>query len=125
MEGPSWEVSLDIGYEQAVERVMERLLSLGIPTVRAFDLPSACSPHPDGPCPHSGLAPCACRLVVLVVYGISASRVALVAHGCAERTSLSLISLSGPPPDPLLGEILSQMGEEPSPERPSQEEMDP
>lgn len=76
----------------AVETATQRLEQLGLRILRSFDLSTAaCVPQPGMPCPHHGIVPCDCQLVVLLIYGEDGPPVSLVAHGHDHQTWFSVV----------------------------------
>jgi hypothetical protein len=83
---------LALDCEVAAAFVTDRLELLGLQVQRSFDLrTAACVSHPEEACPHRGIAPCTCQLVVLLVYGPDGPPVSLVAHGYEQRTWFWLV----------------------------------
>lgn len=88
---------LDADCETAIAQVTFRLGCDGLQVVRSFDLSSACAPFTHDICPHTGQAPCDCRLAVLFVYGRERLPVSLVAHQCGGQTEFCLMAAEWPP----------------------------
>ena len=95
-------LNLQHGCEEAVAQVTQVLSSVGLRTVRSFDVDSACAPRPNTPCPHDGSMPCACQLIVLIVHGLGLAPIALVAHGHGGQTAFALVDAPEHPAEPKL-----------------------
>lgn len=88
---------LDADCETAVAQVTFHLSREDFHVVRSFDLFSACATVMEGVCPHSGMAPCACQLAVLLVYGRARLPVSLVLRQHGWQTELCLMGAEWPP----------------------------
>lgn len=95
--------------DAATARVTNQLTEANLLVVRTFDLQSACAPRGSEPCPHDGIAPCSCELVVLLVYGRAPHPVALVAHGHENQTWVSIVDTPDQPADPGLEASIQQV----------------
>ena len=74
----------------ALLEVCRRLERLGLSAEPLIDLPSACAPRLDRPCPHDGSLPCSCRLTALRIGSMVRTDFVLVAHRHGARTWLTI-----------------------------------
>jgi hypothetical protein len=86
----------------AISRVIHVLTSIGLETLRTFDLQAAQHINTFCPCPHHGTGPCDCQMIVLLVYQGSRHPVSLVGHGYNDRTWLYLVDTPQQRADPYL-----------------------
>lgn len=106
-EGPPFLI-LERSCDEAVEWLARRMSAAGLRVVRTFDLHVARHTQPGSSCPHHGVQPCDCQMVVLLVYAGEASfsaghrSVSVVAQGNNGQTSFSVVDTPQQRADPLL-----------------------
>lgn len=74
--------------ETILRLITESLEETGLRVVKSFDLWSACGSLNSNVCSHHGNAPCDCRLVVLLLFGLGAKPVSLVLHSHQGQTEM-------------------------------------
>ncbi len=84
--------------------LMVTLAEMGLGVIRSFDLQSACAPH-GSPCPHHGINPCSCQMIVLMIYDWEGNQYGVIAHGSEGMSELS-VCLDGQDPDLLIVESI-------------------
>ena len=82
----------DLQVEESIPPLVDALEGAGFRSGRSFELRSACTPL-DSPCPHHGLKPCNCQLVVLMVYDWFDSPYSLTIHGTDHRCDITLVNI--------------------------------
>ncbi len=93
---------VDYPSEQAVAWMIQRLSEAGLLVSRTFDLRSARLAQPSCSCPHHGTDPCDCQLVVLMVYQITRTPLAITAHGYDQQTTFAFVDTPQQRADPRL-----------------------
>lgn len=88
-----------------VAQTKQALTSFGLQAIPSFDLQSACAPQ-GKPCPHHGVVPCACQLVILIVYDWRSQPHALSIHEFEGWSQISLLETPGGHGNRELREIL-------------------
>jgi hypothetical protein len=96
-KGGTAELILDADCVTAVAQVSFHLSRKDFHVERSFDLSSACATVTEGACPHTGVAPCPCQIVVLLVYGRARLPVSLVLRQHGRQTELCLMGAALPP----------------------------
>jgi hypothetical protein len=73
----------------AVE-LSQALRDVGLEVTTNFELDGACAPLSE-PCPHHGMKPCSCQLILLAVQGFPLASPSLIRiHSDAEQASVQL-----------------------------------
>jgi hypothetical protein len=86
--------------DAVIQELTENMAAAGLRVVKTFDLRAACAPFTDSICPHHGVAPCDCQLVVLQVYVPGETPVSLVLHSHRGLTEVQWDTDPGSRPSP-------------------------
>jgi len=106
-------MNIDQACRDAINWVIQQLTSTGLQTLRTFDLQAVEHVHTEHvvacrACPHYGMGPCDCQMIVLLVYQGSRPPVSLFAHGYNEHTWLYLVDTPQQRADPHLEATIRQ-----------------
>jgi len=99
-------LTLDQDCDEAVTWVTDRVRQAGLTLIRTFNLQVARQAQVACPCPHHGTDECDCQMVVLMIYGVEAQPLALIAHGFNGQTWFTIVDIPQQRVDPHLEAML-------------------
>jgi hypothetical protein len=88
--------------EETLDWAKTQLSQVGLRVLQTFNLNTAHHMLADDPCPHHGMEPCDCQMVILLIYGMTDEPVTLILQGSDAKTWFLLESNSLHRVDPIV-----------------------
>ena len=89
-------------FKETLAWAKTQLSQRGLRVLQTFDLNTTRHVLADDPCPYHGMRPCACQMVILLIYGVADEPVTLILQGSDGKTWFSLESNSLHQVDPMM-----------------------